>query len=696
MPTGPARAGLCFCVQPGEERRDLPSIPGWATIQTVNDPLTLNDNHTMTDSTTVTPPPAPAADKRPLARWTQPALLAVLLVAAYLRIHDLNAQGLWGDEGWSIWLARGDTLRDLTMTMVADHHGPVYSILLRGWEMIAGPSVLALRMITVLFSLASIALIARLGRALFTPAAGVGAALAFALMDKHVVLTQEVRDYPMVFFTMILIALFYVRWRQSPGGGHAFGFVAASVAGLYLHYYCFMVNLAILAHAVLTLDDRRRWRHFLAQNVLIGVAFLPWTWIVVYQFVNTPVDSEVLNIHGMPFNRATLSYLASETLGRPLALYGLLALTGWLGPLVRTPGIMSRQPRRDRLVGVLLPVLWFSVPVIITWALHSRYPLLTDRNISVIMPAVALLVGLGLTAFPRFSASWIVALVVIINLTTTSAFYRKPPWREMAAAMAARYPGGEPVLLDVEGAHAALWYHTLLVLPGADLDATLNRLPGEADEPIVSLYDYRKRYREDFIPQLQRRLDGVPGLWLAYWGDPAKKHDVFDLLEAEGFTRTATLQFQHLGNPIFAYRYDRQSALDDVIAAFAAADDDPAFRVHRAAWPDSASPGDTLNVLLWWSAADVPREDLTVSVFLLGPEGVLRAQHDGYPAGGQRPTSTWQPGEIIFDAHAIALPGDLPPGTYHVGVKLYRWWDGSIVPAAGDGEYVTLGTVDIR
>ncbi|MBI5961574.1 MAG: glycosyltransferase family 39 protein, partial [Chloroflexi bacterium] len=278
----------------------------------------------------------------PSTRWTFWAMLAVLLLASYLRIHDLNAQGLWGDEGWSIWLARGDSLRDLTLTMVADHHGPIYSTLLRAWDGIAGQSVLALRWITVLFSVGSVALIYGLGRAMFTPAAGVGAALAFALMDKQIVLAQEVRDYPMVFFSMIAIAYFYVRWlgqnqgaassaptkalrrrgiRVKPaspptpspsemergsqpghsptkasettppfsaqrgngaGGigvnapGYAFWFVACSVWGLYLHYYCFMVNLAILLHALITLRDRQAWRHFLALNGLIALAFAPW------------------------------------------------------------------------------------------------------------------------------------------------------------------------------------------------------------------------------------------------------------------------------------------------------------------------------------------------------------------------------------------------------------------------------------
>src|SRR5690606_8298490 len=103
--------------------------------------------------------PAPRAGTRaPLL-----AMLAVLLFAAALRIHNLNAQGMWGDEGWSIWLARGDSPRDVMAMVITDQHGPVFSFILRGWYEIAGPSVLGLRWITVLFSIASVALLYRLG-----------------------------------------------------------------------------------------------------------------------------------------------------------------------------------------------------------------------------------------------------------------------------------------------------------------------------------------------------------------------------------------------------------------------------------------------------------------------------------------------------------------------------------------------------
>lgn len=623
-------------------------------------------------------------------------MLAVLLLAAYLRIHDLNAQGMWGDEGWSIWLARGDTPRDLTMTMVFDHHGPVYSLLLRGWELLGGETVLALRWITVLFSIASIALLYALGRALFNPAAGVAAALAFALMDKHVVLTQEVRDYPMVFFTMIAIALFYIRWRHRPRGGHAFWFVAASVFGLYLHYYCYMVNLAILVHAALTLRDRTARRHFLALNGLILLAFAPWLPVVVHQFVNTPVDSEVLTIHGMPLNRETLDYLASESFGKPVALYGLLLIVGAWGPLSdRLPGVLGRIPRQRRLSGALLALLWFALPLLITVSLHSRYPLLTDRNISVIMPAIALLVGAGLTAFEPLGATFVAALILANGLLVTSSYFDKPPWREMAADIGARYPGGgEPVLLDVEGAHAALWYHLSLELP-VDMDRILNLLPPEAEgtDLAVSLYDLRKRYDGDFIPRLQRILAETDGLWLAYWGDVAKKHDVFDALALAGFERTATLPYKHHSYPIYAYRYDRADSFGAPLVTFGT---DAPIALRRAVWPQTARPGQRIHTLLWWSAETPPPTDYTVSVFLLDSAGILRAQHDGFPADGARPTSTWAASEVVFDAHTLRLPKNLAPGTYTLGVKLYTWWDGAILRTGDGAEYAVVGTVTVR
>jgi hypothetical protein len=79
------------------------------------------------------------------------------------------------------------------------------------------------------------------------------------------------------------------------------------------------------------------------------------------------------------------------------------------------------------------------------------------------------------------------------------------------------------------------------------------------------------------------------------------------------------------------------------------------------------------------------QQNAKVFVHLLDAAGQLVAQHDSEPVSGQRPTSTWKPGESIIDRHGVLLPDDLAPGEYQLVVGLYD-------PATGNRLLVTAGT----
>lgn len=105
-------------------------------------------------------------------------------------------------------------------------------------------------------------------------------------------------------------------------------------------------------------------------------------------------------------------------------------------------------------------------------------------------------------------------------------------------------------------------------------------------------------------------------------------------------------------------------------------------------------------VLLWQSAGNLPA-DYTAFVHLVGPAnpatgGPLWAQHDGMPAGGQRPTTTWQPGETVQDMHVLFIPTDAPPGTYQLNAGLYDAVTGQRLPVQGNAEQVTLAEIKVR
>lgn len=120
---------------------------------------------------------------------------------------------------------------------------------------------------------------------------------------------------------------------------------------------------------------------------------------------------------------------------------------------------------------------------------------------------------------------------------------------------------------------------------------------------------------------------------------------------------------------------------------------------------DVLTPGQAICLRLTWQSAGNVGLDYTVFVHLVGPPNPatgsnLWAQHDGWPADGQRPTTTWQAGEPIPDLHVLFVPLDAPPGQYELRVGLYHAPTGDrllVSQPGGQGEeFVTLLTVAVE
>ena len=83
---------------------------------------------------------------------------------------------------------------------------------------------------------------------------------------------------------------------------------------------------------------------------------------------------------------------------------------------------------------------------------------------------------------------------------------------------------------------------------------------------------------------------------------------------------------------------------------------------------------DMLVVVLAWRADTVIKEDYTVFVHLVTPDGRRVAQSDAQPHWGAAwPTSRWQPGELVLDGHRLTLPAEAPRDELRLEVGLYLW-----------------------
>jgi len=117
--------------------------------------------------------------------------------------------------------------------------------------------------------------------------------------------------------------------------------------------------------------------------------------------------------------------------------------------------------------------------------------------------------------------------------------------------------------------------------------------------------------------------------------------------------------------------------------------------IGHIAEPSRPRPGDEIGLTLYWRAYRPIDTDYTVFVHLEDGDGRLVLAADGPPRGGDYPTSIWSPGEVIDDPHAIRLPADLLPGTYHVLIGLYRLETGERLPV-NESDQIKLETITIR
>ncbi len=88
-------------------------------------------------------------------------------------------------------------------------------------------------------------------------------------------------------------------------------------------------------------------------------------------------------------------------------------------------------------------------------------------------------------------------------------------------------------------------------------------------------------------------------------------------------------------------------------------------------------PGSSLWVTLYWQADASLDRNYSVFVHLVDDRGVILAQHDSWPGGGNDPTGSWLPGEPRRDIHRLDVPAALlAQGPYRLIVGMYDWETG--------------------
>jgi 4-amino-4-deoxy-L-arabinose transferase-like glycosyltransferase len=454
-------------------------------------------------------------------------IVAVLLLAAALRILGAGGSPVWTDEGWSAW-ASSDPAQVIGI-VAADRHPPLYFAALSAWRQVAGDSRIALRLLSIAAGVITVAAVYRIGADWFGRRAGLLAALLLAALPSAVYYAQEVRHYGWLSLFTALSWLVLLRYLRKPGRALWVGYVLCITAMLYTLYFgvftlaaqAVTVLLAAIGdwrkvgrHTGLPLRFAQQWGALAAAWAAAGVLYLPWVYVIATE------QAGILGggISGAPNTISPGNLLL--ILQSVLSAQVLIPLVGFaLGVWA-----IARRPNIGR-VGVLLGGAGLLVGMIL---LSLRFDLLGARTLVFLTPLLALVCGYGLSRLDVRLGAALLGVWLALTLVFPTEIQARLHSEAAAEALASAYQPGDVVILEAGWDDNAFAYEIAQALPdGAEIVRTqpwTNERTGGA--PVV--------------PQIEPILQAHERVWVVQW---LQAPQVLPFLEAggDGFHLTQTL-----------------------------------------------------------------------------------------------------------------------------------------------------------
>ncbi|MGC8873682.1 MAG: glycosyltransferase family 39 protein [Chloroflexia bacterium] len=480
-------------------------------------------------------------DLRYVPSWSVPAAIGALGLG--VRLYRLHWPGLWSDEGFAIFLAR---LRvpDLLIGTANDLHPPLFYLLLKGW-LLPGWSVTYARLFSLLCGLLTGAVVYRMGRDTFSSAVGKWAALYFALCPMAAAYAREARMYALLLLFSALAFYLAWRWATSQSPGTWAGYVAAMLAALYTQNLALLLLAVVNVLVLMLLAQQRRWRALLpwiAAQLLVGVGYLPWLPIALYQTLYHRaawIERARLGDLGV-----LLSHLAFGEPALHNASLWQWAAWIWLGGVVGLGGWLAGRGPRARLT-LLFASLWFLLFLGTLFGLALCLPIYQEKQFLVLVAPLCLLAGVGTEALPRVPRGIAVAAFLLLiapslyNLYFVHRIADHPveeQWQELAAFLDRELQPGDGLVIQPGAAATTLdlFLHTRpdrIAYPRA-YDPHVGNFVGEVATPErvetllrpFAAVHTRIWLIECCVPTFWDPGRHIPA-WLETWGEPVSIPD---------------------------------------------------------------------------------------------------------------------------------------------------------------------------
>ncbi len=629
------------------------------------------------------------------------AILGIVLLAALLRLWAIGElpPGLYHDEA-----AEGiDALRILQQgdrpVFLPSNNGrePGFAYAVALAYAFIGPGALGLRLAASLLGVLTIPATYLWSREAFGPRVGLMTGLLLALSPWHIHLSR-VGLRPVILPLFEALA-FYLLWRAiRRREGIYMWLLAGAVLGITLYTYMparLLLPLALLPATACFLNRRWSWREraggplLLAVGVLIIAAPLgTYFWQHPEDFVERAQQVSVMNAIRAGADPA-------EEFGRNLrAIAGMFSISGDTNPRHNLPGKPIFDPflSAAALMGLAVAVTRLrrlEYATLLLWLLIALGPAIISDSAphflraAGLLPALLALPALGIVwvwergTLSRSAFRYVVPGVAILGIVwggviaTRDYFILWPPLAGPAfqtdRAALLRYANSRP-------ASERLYYATR-----------------EPEDPVVALVAQHplESFHPDSLPLVNTSESAS---YLVPTCEESAVSEIQRLFPAAGLSSlpasASAIILSVSSNPVLPVSAPHALFRDELeIAGFTLS--------------SRAETGQELGLTIYWRVLQAPREDYSLFVHLVGPDGEVWRQ-TAEPLGlGVRGASRWRPGEVVAEQRRIRIPADGVPGEYKVVIGLElplgrRRLEAKAPDGANLGDQVILGDLAVR
>jgi mannosyltransferase len=303
-------------------------------------------------------------------------LLPILALATLVRFYNVTQPTLWYDEAFSalvsayspalIWYHSGQ-----------DVHPPLYYLLLHGWMGIFGHSVFAIRAMSVVAGVVSVALAQWLVSLIATRRAAIVAGLLLALLPIAVRYSQELRMYALMGVWLLGATIALIYWVANPSRyRYLLIYALLMTAAFYTHYFAAVCVVSHWLYVCLPLKHGRpvlRPLWWLA-NVAIVVGYVPWIPHLLDQLSHTAgvewiLPPSIVTLPSVIWQFLTLN--DGQTL--PVAVFYLLPLL----VLIATLWVAVKDAGPLRLHALI--AIYTLAPLFVVFLISFKLPLFATR-----------------------------------------------------------------------------------------------------------------------------------------------------------------------------------------------------------------------------------------------------------------------------------------------------------------------------